>query len=130
MDHMNALLSYWLAILCQAYHAMNLIKLCYLIQLNFHVFLHSLQMINILRQMKKFLVDLMTWLCYNMIHQPVGYFWVTTTKIMYPFSFWWINLPFSREFLLKKTLLVSFLIFCLLIASPSAFILLWKLILE
>ena len=37
----------------------------------FIYFLDSLQMINILREMKKFLVDLMTRLSYNMIYQLV-----------------------------------------------------------
>ena len=76
--------------------------LLYITQL---LFLHSWQIINILRQMKKFLVDLITQLHSDVIHQLVGYCWVTTTKFFLlmnqnHFSFWWIHLPFSRVVLL------------------------------
>ena len=51
---------------------------------NFHIFLHSLQMINII-----------TWFSF-MIHQLVGYCLVITTKVMNPISFLWISFHLSR----------------------------------
>ena len=80
-------------------------------QLSCFFFLHSLHcMINILRQMKTFLVELMTLLPYNMIHQSLGYSWVTLAKVMNAFfydeplfslePFFWRKLYVSPYFLL------------------------------
>ena len=51
--------------------------------------------------MKKFLVDLMTRLSHNTIHQPVRYCWAEQHKLWIHFSFWSIHLSFS--FFLEKT---------------------------
>ena len=38
-------------------------------------------------QIKRFLVDLMTYLPFNMVDQIMGYCWLTRTKFMNPFFF-------------------------------------------
>ena len=43
---------------------------CFLLpNLNFNIYSAFICVINILRQMKKYIVELMNWLVYNMIHQ-------------------------------------------------------------
>ena len=42
---------------------------------------------SILTKMKKFFIELITRLPYNMTHQLVGHCWVTTTKVMNKFFF-------------------------------------------
>ena len=76
--------------------------------LNFHFF-PSLQMISILRQIKKFFVDLMIRLSHNTIHQPVCYCWAEQQKLRILSSFWLIHLSFS--FIWRKLLLLFF-VFC------------------
>ena len=71
----------------------------YTVSYYIHVFLVTLQlsqlnvfsalaMINIFKQMKNFLVELMSRLFYKMIHQSVWYCWVTTAKAVVNPVFW------------------------------------------
>ena len=68
----------------------------------FTFFLHSLQMINILRQMKKFIADFMTRLSHIMTHQSVGHCWVIVYVIIFDKSIF-----LFRVFFLKKNILMS-----------------------
>ena len=57
-----------------------------------------------LQIMKNFLMDLLAWLSFCMIHQLVEYCCITTTKVMNLFSFLMNPLLFfSRVFFLEKT---------------------------
>ena len=78
--------------------------------------LHSLQMINILRQMEKCIVNFLTRVSYNMINQSVGYCRVTATKIMDPFSLL-MNPSLFRVFFLEKTSNIDFISYFLFITK-------------
>ena len=75
-------------------------------------------MINILRQMKKFLADLMARLSDNIIHKSLGCSWITTTKVMNPF-FLLMNPSFFSIVSFQEKIGYIYLITYLLIITKS-----------
>ena len=81
----------------------------------FMFFLYSLRMINIhiLRYIKKFPVDLMARLSYNLIHQLVEYCWVTLLShyVSINFIFWTPFFIFLQTILLINLIYLPFDLF-------------------